>query len=158
MERASHVPDLPCETTTYPGPYEGWYHDLNDHAQKCECVGSLYDWVNTSDPPTRTRTVTSPHGSTTVTRTITSDSSTITTTVVSAVATTITETYTGNFIGAEFPTIDWYGTAKLPCVSLNLGPSAPALLMIFLLQCYSCTIEAGTVDFFHWPTRKLCLL
>jgi hypothetical protein len=88
------------------------YAGYSDPAIQCQCAGSLFSWVATTNPPTRTSTRLIGTGA--ITTTITSGSTTIVETT-EAILTDIF-TYTGNNYGADGN--DWYGTAQPPCVSL----------------------------------------
>ncbi|KAL6908502.1 hypothetical protein GGI43DRAFT_145870 [Trichoderma evansii] len=96
-----------------------------DPALQCQCIGSVNSWLEATDAPTRTLTRTIGTGVTTFTETLGSTTTVITTVLdISEVVTN-----TGNFI--EPDTNLWYGSATSPC-------------------CYSCTIQASTVEVFYW--------
>ncbi|PTB46827.1 hypothetical protein M441DRAFT_85805 [Trichoderma asperellum CBS 433.97] len=94
-------------------------------ALQCQCIGSVNSWLDATDAPTRTLTRTIGTGVTTFTETL-SSTTTVVTTVLDL---TSVITNTGNFI--EPDTNLWYGSATSPC-------------------CYSCTIQASTVEVFYW--------
>ncbi|RFU73771.1 hypothetical protein TARUN_8471, partial [Trichoderma arundinaceum] len=96
-----------------------------DPALQCQCLGQINSWLSATNPPVRTRTRTIGTGVTTFTQTR-SDTTVVVTTVLNELD---VNTFTENFI--EPQTDLWYGSASSPC-------------------CYSCTIQASTVEVFYW--------
>ncbi|KAL7927655.1 hypothetical protein ACQKWADRAFT_277416 [Trichoderma austrokoningii] len=96
-----------------------------DPALECQCIGSVNSWLRATDAPTRTLTRTIGTGVTTFTESL-SSTTTVITTVLDL---TSVITATDNVI--EPDTNLWYGSATSPC-------------------CYSCTIQASTVEVFFW--------
>ena len=88
--------------------YKGY---STDRSLQCLCVTQLRNWISTSDPPTRTVSMTKGVGATTLT--ITSAGSTFTTTEANLETDVFTKT--GN--GDTADDMDWYGSAQPPCVS-----------------------------------------
>ncbi|PNP42710.1 hypothetical protein TGAMA5MH_05451 [Trichoderma gamsii] len=96
-----------------------------DPALQCQCIGSVNSWLRATDAPTRTLTRTIGTGVTTFTESLSS-----TTTVITTVL-DLTSVITNSENIIEPDTNLWYGSATSPC-------------------CYSCTIQASTVEVFYF--------
>ena len=136
-----------CDGTSIPiivgKQYQGLYTSPD---LQCQCMKSLNDWV--SDTATHTIRRTDATGATTITETISGTPTTRTT----AALTTFTLTVTGNGLGAGIHADGWYGSAEPPCVRYHSFLPRPIDTDSF--QCYSCTVQASTVQLLHWASSK----
>jgi hypothetical protein len=115
-------PLCPNKATPWISQVVGLYGGMTDAAEQCGCWSTVQSWFRTTNPPTRTQTRLFGTGITVITTTISGSVITKTSAAVQTSVFTITENGLGAADGVGLtPNLDWYSTAKPPCVSVHLG-------------------------------------